>query len=76
MKEFEFDDLKRRLDFLYNGDFGILQHKTTAYFEMLETLLRLNHITEEQYKELAQVLITHFKNGLQDGINNALSYVR
>lgn len=76
MTKFEFEELQRRLDFHYNGDLGALQHKTAAHYEMLYTLLRLEQITKEQFDELAQQLVEHFKNGLQDGINNVFSYIR
>lgn len=75
MTKFEFDELKRRLNFSYNSDLGVLQHKTQAHYEMLYTLLRLEQITHEQFDELAQLLIEHFKNGLQDGINNTIYYI-
>lgn len=76
MTAFEFDELKRRLDFHYNGDFGALQHKTAAHYETLYTLLRLEQITKEQFDELAEALVNHFKSGLQDGIDHAFSYIR
>lgn len=76
MKEFEFNKLKERLNFSYNGDLGALQHKTAANIEKIDMLEDLGQITYEQYEELKALIIDYFTKELQAAINSPLSYVR
>jgi len=62
------------IKFSYNGDLGVLQHKTITNKEICNRMLINGMVTKEQYDEAMIAIQGYFNEQIQKVVNNPFWY--